>query len=89
MTATSQEAVLVGDEGEAVEGVAGAGAGVELGGPAHGAGDHLSGELGVDVLGVRRAFLEGSGMNHGRKTVLISLDGIRVDTTLLILRRRN
>ena len=88
MTATSQEAVLVGDEGEAVEGVAGAGAGVELGRPAHGAGDHLSGELGVDVLGVRRAFLEGSGMNH-RRTVLISLDGMRVDTTLFILRRRN
>ena len=64
MTATSQEAVLVGDEGEAVEGVVGAGAGVELGGPAHRARDHLAGELGVDVLGVRRAFLEGSRVNN-------------------------
>ena len=64
VTATSQEAVLVGDEGEAVEGVVGAGAGVELGGPAHRAGDHLSGELGVDVLGVCRSFLEGFRMKY-------------------------
>lgn len=48
--ATSQEAVLLGDEGEAVEGVAGAGAGVELGGPTDRAGNHLFGELRVNML---------------------------------------
>lgn len=59
--AASQEAVLVGDEGEAVEGVAGAGAGVELGGPADRAGNHLSGELGVNMLRICWPFLEGCG----------------------------
>lgn len=48
----SEEAVLGGDEGEAVEGVVGAGAGREIRGPAHRVRDHFSGELWVDVLGV-------------------------------------
>lgn len=48
----SQEAVLGGHEGEAIEGVAGAGTGSELWGPTHRAGNQFSGELWIDVLGV-------------------------------------
>lgn len=48
----SQEAVLGGHEGEPIEGVAGAGTGSELWGPTHRAGNHFSGELWIDVLGV-------------------------------------
>lgn len=54
----SQKAVLIGDKGEPVEGVVGAGAGVELRGPTHRARNYFSGELGVDMLSVSRASLE-------------------------------
>lgn len=50
--AVSQEAVLGGHEGKPVEGTAGAGAGRELWGLTHRGGNHFSGELRIDVLGV-------------------------------------
>ena len=48
----SQEAVVSADKGEAGEGVVAAGAGAELRRPTHRAGNHLSGELWVNVLSV-------------------------------------
>lgn len=49
----SQEAVLGGHEGEPIEGVAGTSTGGELWSPTHRAGNHFSGKLWIDVLGVR------------------------------------
>lgn len=56
----SQKTVLCADEGEPIESVVGAGAGVKLRGPTHRAGNHFPGELWINVLGVGRASLENS-----------------------------
>lgn len=54
----SQKAVLIGDKGEPIEGIVGAGAGVELRGPTHRVSNHFSGELWINMLSVSWASLK-------------------------------
>lgn len=63
----SQEAVLGGHEGEAIEGVAGTSTGGELWSPTHRAGNRFSGKLWIDVLGVRWTSLK---KTNKKKTVV-------------------
>lgn len=65
----SQKAVVAANKREAVESVAGAGAGSELWGSAHRAGNHFSGKLWVNMLHVSWAPLkEGSAKVYLGKT---------------------
>lgn len=63
LTSASQEAVLIANEGEPVEGIVGTGAGVKLWGPTHRARNHLSGELWINVLCISWAFLKDKTIN--------------------------
>lgn len=54
----SQKAVVVAHEGEPIEGIGGAGAGVELRGPTHRVRNHFFGELWVNMLSVSWASLK-------------------------------
>lgn len=56
----SQEAVLAANKGEPIEGIVGAGAGIELRCPTHRVRNHFSGELWINMLSVSWAFLKNS-----------------------------